>query len=65
MRPGEVRGRGRKNEADRKPGRESEGTLTIGVRSVENRISEKIGASAPPKNAVLRCARKGSPRNRA
>ena len=29
------------------------GTLTIGVRSVENRISEKIGASAPPKNAVL------------
>jgi hypothetical protein len=41
------------------------GTLTIGVRSVENRNSEKIGASAPSKNAVLRRARKGSPRNRA
>ena len=65
MGAGQVRRRGRKMKPTASPVTSASGTLTIGVRSVENRISEKIGASAPPKNAVLRCARKGSPRNRA
>ncbi len=36
------------------------GTLTTGARLVLKRISEKIGASATPKNAVLMCVAKVS-----
>ena len=45
-------------------------TMASGTRNsrasvVLNRISEKTGASAAPKNAVLTCAEKASPRYRA
>ena len=40
------------------------GTLTAGVRLVLNRISEKIGASATPKNAVLMFVANVSPLKR-
>ncbi len=40
------------------------GTLTAGARLVLNRISEKIGASATPKNAVLMWVANVSPLKR-
>ena len=41
------------------------GSRTANASDVLNRISEKTGASAAPKNAVLTWAANGSPRNRA
>jgi hypothetical protein len=40
------------------------GTLTAAVRAPLNRISEKIGASATPKNAVLMFVANVSPLKR-